>query len=67
VKLSKDQNHGKVYGRLVWRGKAKPNDTRITTALKPQWSLLGVPDYFSFKGRPAEVEKIFEANTERLV
>ena len=45
VKLSKDQNHGKVFGRLVWNGRPKDREQRINTALKKQWSLLEVPHY----------------------
>ena len=57
VKLSKDQNHGKIFGRLVWRGKAKEVDQRINTALKKQWSLLELPNYQSgFKGKPDEIK-----------
>ena len=47
VKLSKDQNHGKIFGRLVWNGRMKSRDQRINTALKKQWSLVSVPDYGS--------------------
>ena len=50
VKLSKDQNHGTIFGRLVWNGREKPRDQRINTAMKKQWSLVGLPDYAGPKG-----------------
>ena len=59
VKLSKDQNHGTIHGRLVWRGKSKPEDRRINSALKKQWSILELPNYRNFKGKPDEVAKLF--------
>ena len=48
VKLSKDQEHGKIYGRLVWRGRAKETDEKISTALKKEWQMLSTPDYGKF-------------------
>ena len=65
VKLSKDQEHGNVYGRLVWRGKAKNYDMKIGPALKKQWSLMQAPDYSSFKGKDEEVSALYENCVER--
>jgi hypothetical protein len=67
VKLAKDQNHGKIYGRLVWRGLAKGKDMQISTALKPQWSLISMPDYGSFKGTAEEVNSFIPTNVDRTV
>ena len=71
IKLSKDQNHGKAFGRLVWRGRMKTKDERIGAPLKPQWKLLGTPDYKKFKltelfkDQPAD--KIPPSNNEEAV
>ena len=59
VKLSKDQEHGDVFGRLVWRGRSKEHDKRIGTSLKKQWSVVETPDYTSFKGRADEVHQLY--------
>ena len=45
VNLSTDQEHGKAYGRLVWRGRPRSYDQRIFSASKAQWKLLDLPDY----------------------
>lgn len=50
VLLSKDQNHGKAWGRLVWNGRAKPRVQKIGPANKKQWTMVSFPDYHSFKG-----------------
>jgi hypothetical protein len=50
VKLSKDQNHGTIFGRLVWNGRMKGKDQRINTALKKQWSLIETPKYSGASG-----------------
>ena len=52
VALSKDQDHGKVFGRFVWNGIPKSEDKRIGSALKKQWKLVGTPDYHNFKPNP---------------
>jgi hypothetical protein len=58
VKLSKDQEHGNVYGRLVWRGRAQERDTKINTALKRQWNLVSTPNYSKFKGASDDVASL---------
>jgi hypothetical protein len=58
VKLSKDQDHGKVWGRLVWRGRPQPFDRRIQTATKKQWQLVSVPNYATFKGKEDDYEQL---------
>ena len=65
VKLSKDQEHGKIYGRLVWRGKAKEHDMKIGPALKKQWHLVEVPDYGKFKGNADDLPSFYENCVER--
>ncbi len=57
IELSKDQNHGKAWGRMVWRGRVKPGTQRITCELKEQWKLVKTPSYLDFKGTPECVEK----------
>lgn len=48
VKLSPDQNHGKVYGRLVLKGRASEVEEAIRSPLKKEWRLVGLPDYKTF-------------------
>jgi hypothetical protein len=50
TKLSKDQNHGMVYGQLMWNGQLKPKVERIPGTNKKEWTLLELPDYHTFKG-----------------
>jgi hypothetical protein len=71
VKLSKDQDHGKVYGRLVWRGRPQPFDREIHSARKKQWQMVSVPNYATFKGKQenydnlvAEAQQWFDKNGE---
>ena len=45
VKLSKDQNHGKAFGQLVWNGRPTGKVRKIGSPLKKQWKLLNVPHY----------------------
>jgi len=59
VNLSKDQMHGGVYGRKVWRGRAMEKDEKIGTALKKQWSIVSLPDYHTFRGKGAEVAALY--------
>ena len=54
VKLSKDQEHGKAYGRLVWNGRPKPSVSLIGGSLKKDWKLVATPDYKKFTGSDAE-------------
>ncbi len=48
--MSKDQNHGKAWGRLVFNGKVRPKDERIGAHHKKVWKLAAVPNYSDFKG-----------------
>lgn len=48
VKLSPDQNHGKVFGRLVIKGRASGAEEAIRSPLKKEWRLVGLPDYKTF-------------------
>lgn len=67
MKLTPDQNHGKVYGKLVWRGRAREEEEAITCTLKRQWQLVGLPDYKSFTGKADEINSLTAHNTERTV
>lgn len=75
MELSKDQEHGKAWGRLVWRGRVKPEDQKLPSNLKPEWSLISVPEYnvypnknsadgapshSGFKGTPACIQREIE-------
>ena len=63
VKLSKDQDHGVAYGRLVWRGKPQPYDRRIHSARKSQWSLVEAPNYAKYRGdETSHVDLVKTAN-----
>lgn len=48
--MSKDQDHGIAYGRLVWRGRPQKVDRRIHSARKSQWTIVDAPDYTQYKG-----------------
>ena len=48
MKLSRDQEHGKVYGTFTWRGKEIPQIKRIGNTGKSQWKLISIPDYKGF-------------------
>lgn len=61
MKLSKDQDHGAAYGRLVWRGKPQGHDRRIHSARKGQWSLVDTPDYTTYKGSEGNHEELVTA------
>lgn len=55
--MSPDQRHGKVHGRLVWRGKVTEKDEEIRSPLKKQWQLLALPDYAKFTGVADDIIK----------
>mmetsp|Transcript_10539 Transcript_10539/g.17176 ORF Transcript_10539/g.17176 Transcript_10539/m.17176 type:complete len:107 (-) Transcript_10539:166-486(-) len=67
VNLSKDQNHGKIHGRLVWRGLPKPKDEEISTALKRQWQLVELPDYASFDGSAESISRRIPESSMRTI
>lgn len=67
VKLTPDQKHGTVYGRMVWRGRPKDVDEKISSALKKEWKLLALPDYSAFNASPEDLSKLIPTNTERTV
>ncbi len=52
-----DPQHGKAWGKLVWKGRLKDKEERIKTGLKKEWKLLEFPDYQKFNGDAAEVLK----------
>mmetsp|Transcript_25178 Transcript_25178/g.25387 ORF Transcript_25178/g.25387 Transcript_25178/m.25387 type:complete len:123 (+) Transcript_25178:71-439(+) len=60
VKLSTDQNHGRAWGRLVWRGRPKPYIQKIGPARKKGWTLLKFPDYHKFSGNANMIECLSE-------
>lgn len=64
VELSKDQDHGNVYGRMVWRGVAKDKDDKIGSTLQKEWKLLETPDYSIFKGEEDQIKKIIETSAK---
>ena len=67
VELGPDQLHGKVWGRFIWRGKAKETTELIGSPLKKEWTLVALPNYGQFSGRSEDVEKIINsaAGTEQ--
>ena len=66
VKLSNDQEHGRAFGRLVWRGRpTRDKDQEIHPKLKRQWKLLGTPNYHTFTGKPEQLLEHIPKNTER--
>jgi len=67
VVLSKDQMHGSIWGRMVWKGRSKPGNERIGRALKPDWKLIGLPNYKHFKGSPTEIEEIIKTSAEPYI
>ena len=60
---SKSQEHGKVWGRLIWRGKAKDKNEMMGSPLKKEWNLVSLPDYGKFTGDDKDVEAIIAANS----
>jgi hypothetical protein len=59
--------HGSIWGRMVWKGKSKPGNERIGRALKPDWKLIGLPNYKHFKGSPTEIEEIIKTSAEPYI
>ncbi|TPX61003.1 hypothetical protein SpCBS45565_g07370 [Spizellomyces sp. 'palustris'] len=43
TKLKNDMAHGKVYGRLTWRGKEVEKNDQIRAALKHKWHIYEPP------------------------
>ena len=61
--LSKDQNHGKIWGRYVYRGKQQSTkNERIGSALKKEWLLVDLPNYSTFKGRDSDIVEILSSS-----
>ena len=61
VKLSKDQDHGAAWGRLVWNGRPQPKIEKIGSTLKKQWRLVSTPNYLLFpKKLPIEKDDIYK-------
>lgn len=65
--MTKDQEHGRAYGRLVWRGNSKPKDRQIGAALKKEWSLLELPNYKLFKGTENDIAKLIPPRIESSI
>ena len=57
-KITRDYSRGPIYGRLVWRGKAKEGDMKITNALKKDWKIVELPNYAAFEGKVEQIEAI---------
>ena len=66
VRLSGSNAHGKIWGRLVWRGRPRLKDEQIGATMKKQWKLVGVPDYRNFTGKTEEIQELIPKNSERL-
>ena len=68
--LSKDQEHGKAYGTLTWRGKEIAKIQKIGSTGKRQWKMVSLPDYKDFvpdisPPRPRRKERIsVDANAD---
>lgn len=56
--MSKDQNHGKAFGQLVWRGRPKEKIKQIGAALKKEWRLLETPNYKHFTASAEDLAKL---------
>ena len=56
--------HGSIWGRMIWKGRAKPINERIGRAIKPDWKLLELPNYKHFKGSENEVEEMIKKSAE---
>lgn len=56
--------HGSIWGRMIWKGRAKPINERIGRAIKPDWKLLELPNYKHFKGSQNEVEEMIKKSAE---
>lgn len=68
VRLSKDQGHGDVWGKLVWRGIRKNYHPRkLASTLKKEWKILDLPDYNTFKGSEEEMEDFLKTHGEERV
>ena len=59
----KSQVHGKVWGRLIWRGKAKEKNELMGSPLKKEWQLISLPDYSKFAGGDDDVDAIVAENS----
>jgi hypothetical protein len=59
VKLSKDQDHGDIWGKMVWRGIRKTEQPKkLASVFKKQWTLLDLPDYSKFHGTTDEMDAL---------
>ena len=56
--------HGSIWGRMIWKGRAKPINERIGRAIKPDWKLLELPNYKHFKGSQNEIEEIIKTSAQ---
>lgn len=67
VQLSpKSQEHGKVWGRLIWRGKAKDKNEMMGSPLKKEWQLIALPDYHKFAGDDKDVDTIIAESSTTI-
>lgn len=71
VKLTPDQNHGRAWGVMVWRGIRKEREERMPAPLKNQWNIVDLPDYKKLGGNAEEFEEKLQAlvktyGTERV-
>jgi hypothetical protein len=59
--------HGSIWGRMVWKGRAKPVNERIGRAMKPDWKLLELPNYKHFKGSQTEIDEIIKKSAQEWI
>ena len=45
---------------MVWRGRPKGREERIGPARKPDWKLLEIPNYHTFKNKPENIDSIMK-------
>ena len=55
VTMGSNQERGKAWGVLVWRGIRKSKSQRIGATQKDEWFLVGTPDYSKLGGNEEEM------------
>jgi hypothetical protein len=61
VKTAPNKQHGKVFGRLVWKGVPKGVEEEVRCPLKRQWSLVAFPFYKEFSSDSESMKKLIPA------
>lgn len=57
VSPTPDQQHGRAWGVMVWKGIRKEKVERLGASQKKEWQLVGVPDYSKLAGSVPEFEE----------